>query len=113
MAAYLDSGRLIDAILALLALEALLLITQRLTLHRGPACASSIANSLAGAGLLLAMRAAITNASFAVVGACLLAALVAHLADLATRWRASPRADDPLPNAQSSSSALASVNSRV
>ena len=113
MAAYLDSGRLIDAIIALLVIETLFLVALRLFYRRGPDCVSSIANGMAGAGLLLALRAVLTHASFAVVGACLLAALIAHLADLANRWRMSPRVDRPLTHARTPSAALAPENSCV
>jgi hypothetical protein len=98
MATYLDNGRLIDGIIALVALEALLLVALRAFFDRGPASASSIANCMSGAGLLLALRAAIADAPFAVIGACLLAALIAHVADLAMRWRASSRVAGALAN---------------
>jgi hypothetical protein len=111
MAAEPDAGLLIDAIVALVALEAVLLVAARKWLGRGPPCASSVANCAAGAALLLALRAVIGAAPFAVVGLCLLAALVAHAADLALRWTGPRRAGAarPLPP----SSALASERSRV
>ena len=112
MAADPDAGLLIiDAIVAIVALEAALLVAARTWFGRGPPCASTIANSAAGGALLLALRAAIGAAPFAVVGLCLLAALAAHAADLALRWTG-PRpagAARPLPP----SSALASESSRV
>ena len=42
---------------------------------------------LAGAFLLLALRAALTGASWIPVALWLLAALFAHLVDLVRRWR--------------------------
>ncbi|MGO9422816.1 hypothetical protein [Roseiarcus sp.] len=113
MAAYLDSERLIDLIIALVTFEALLLVALRAFFGRGPACASSIANCAAGAGLLLALRAAMTDAPFTVIAACLLGALVAHVADLRARWRVPPRVDGALGRAKSSSAALAPESSRV
>ena len=95
MAAYLDNGRLIDGIIALLALEAVALVALRMLRGRGPSVASSLANCMAGGALFLALRAAMADAPFAVIGGCLLVALVAHVADLATRWRGSPPALNP------------------
>ena len=113
MAAYLDSGRLIDGIIALVTLEALLLAALRVFFGWGPASMSSIANCMAGAGLLLALRAAMADAPFPVIGACLLAALIAHLADLAMRWRASNRIDGVPANLKSPSAELAPESSCV
>ena len=90
MAAYLDDGRLIDGIIALLALEALALVAVRAFLGRGPSVVSLDRQLRGGGALFLALRAAMAEAPFAVIGGCLLAALVAHVADLATRWRGSP-----------------------
>lgn len=52
------------------------------------ACAIELAANLAaGAFLLLALRAALAGAGPVWIAASLLGALVAHLADLALRWR--------------------------
>ncbi len=118
MAAYLDDGRLIDGIIALLAFEALALVAVRAFLGRGPSVVSLIANCAAGGALFLALRAAMAEAPFAVIGACLLAALVAHVADLAARWRGLPPALDIVrppspPHSPAASTAMAPENSRV
>jgi len=111
MAADPDAALVIDAIVALVALEAALLVAARTWFGRGPPWASSVANCAAGGALLLALRAVIDAAPFAVVGLCLFAALVAHVADLTLRWTGPRRAGAarPLPP----SSALASESSRV
>jgi hypothetical protein len=44
-------------------------------------------NLLAGACLLMALRSALSGSGWAWIAAWLFAALVAHLADLARRWR--------------------------
>jgi hypothetical protein len=63
------SGRIVDLILGLVVVPA------------------DIAFSLlAGAGLLLALRAALTASGWTSIAAYLGLALVAHLADLARRW---------------------------
>ena len=113
MAASLHDGRLIDAIVALLVIEALLLTAVRALLGRGPSIVSTLANSSAGVALFLALRAAIAEAPFAVIGACLFAALLAHIADLTTRWRGAPRAREVCSSPSSSSAALAPESSRV
>lgn len=113
MAAYLDNGRLIDWIVALLAFEALALSAVRAFLGRGPSVVSTTANCAAGGALFLALRAAMANAPFVVIGGCLLVALVAHIADLAMRWRGLPRAFSLHPHSASASATLASERSRV
>jgi hypothetical protein len=108
MAANLDVGLLIDAIVGLVALEAACLVAARTVLGRGPSRLTSIANCAAGGSLLLAVRAAIGEAPFPVIALCLFASLVAHVADLASRWR-----DPRSLQASSSSAALVSERSRV
>ena len=113
MAGPLDLSLAIDGILALLAIETLFLVGLRAWWGVGPASASTIANAMAGAALLLAMRAAIAGAAFPIISACLLGALAAHLADLKARWRGAPRADRIPPHSQAASAALAPERSRV
>jgi hypothetical protein len=79
-------GRVIDWIVALVALEALALLGWRHIFARGPAPLPLISNLLAGAFLLLALRNSLAGASAGWVALCLIAALVAHLADLRLRW---------------------------
>ena len=75
----------IDLIVGLVALEALSVICLRVMFQRGPAPLPFVFNLVAGAFLLLALRYALAGSSEA-VAICLLAALVAHLADLRLRW---------------------------
>lgn len=85
MSEWLASGHLVDAILALMAVElvAIAAFGARLRI----ALRDVAANLLAGVFLLLALRAALTGAASQWVLACLALALFAHLADLATRRR--------------------------
>lgn len=106
-----EAGLLIDAIVALVVLEAAALVAARTWLGRGPPCASTIANSAAGGALLLALRAAIGAAPFAAIALCLLVALAAHAADLALRWTDPGPAGAARPHPPAS--ALASESSRV
>lgn len=87
LGAWFASGRIVDAILAFMVVEAVLLIAWRARTGRGIAAADLLANLAAGATLLLALRAALAGAAWSWVAAALMAALVAHVADLSRRWR--------------------------
>ena len=82
--------RLIDAILALVALEAAVVLGFRAMRGAGPAPLGFLCTLLAGAFLLLALRNALAGAPAPVIAGCLALALVAHLADLILRWNAAP-----------------------
>lgn len=81
IAGLIESGRIADVAIALLLVEAVLLL-----LLRGRGAARSRAGLLvhlaAGGALLLALRAALTGAGPGAIAGWLLAALVAHAADL-------------------------------
>jgi hypothetical protein len=78
--------RFVDAILALVALEAAGVLAYRRFTRSGPTPAAFLCNLLAGASLLLALRHALAGASPALIAGALAVALLAHLADLALRW---------------------------
>jgi hypothetical protein len=100
MAEIFIDGRMIDIILALVAVEAVALLALRAVFGRGPAPAAFVGNLLAGVFLLLALRNALDGGSWTWMAICLLAALVAHLADLALRFeRVEARAAAPNINA--------------
>ena len=80
------TGRVIDLILGLMALEGGMLWAYRLRTGRGVPTRELAANLLAGGSILLAVRVALTGGRWEWVGLCLLAALLAHLWDLKTRW---------------------------
>ncbi len=86
------SGRAVDVVLALMALEALALALYWRLRRRGIAGVDLAVSLLAGAALLLALRAALTGAAWPWVAGWLAAALGAHVADLARRWRTADRA---------------------
>ena len=85
MSDWLASGRLVDAILALMVLECVAIAAFGARLRI--ALRDVAAGMLAGAFLLLALRAALTGAAAHWVLACLALALAAHCADLAARRR--------------------------
>lgn len=86
MAELFANGRIVDAVIALMLLEALLLLWLRARLQRGPAPADLLGNLAAGLFLLLALRAALVGAAWLWIAASLTAALAAHLYDLSRRW---------------------------
>lgn len=81
------SGRIVDAILVLVALEALVLLGLRARWGLGPAPGALLSNLASGAALMLALRAALTGAAWPGIAAWLVVALGAHLAEMALRFR--------------------------
>jgi hypothetical protein len=80
--------RFIDLILALVALEAVGVIAFRLYTGSGPRPAGFLCNLVSGGSLMLALRNALAGAPPELIAGSLVLALLAHLADLALRWRA-------------------------
>ena len=91
MAAFLPDPWIVDAIIALVAIEGVVLVLWRALTGGGLPIAETLANLSSGAALLLALRMALTGASPAYVLAVLSVALIAHLADLASRWETGGR----------------------
>jgi hypothetical protein len=92
------TGRVVDLILVLMAAEGALLMVLRARTGRGLAPADLALNLLAGACLLLALRAALVGAGWGWVALGLAAALPAHLIDLRRRLAASARQDGVAPD---------------
>ncbi len=86
MSALFASGGVADLILALTALEGLVLVAYYRGTGRGVAPGDVLGNLLAGAFLLLALRCALVGAWWGWAALCLLLSLVAHVADLRRRW---------------------------
>ena len=91
MADLFASGRIIDAIIALLLLEMLALGLFVKATSRGPTLRSIMFNSLAGMSLLLAVKTALSQAPWYWTGAALAASLLMHLGDLYDRWTTAAR----------------------
>ena len=87
MTGLFESGRIVDLLMVLMTLEAALLWAYRRRTGRGVPLLGLLANLAAGAGLLMALRAALTHAGWEMTILWLLVALAAHVADLASRWR--------------------------
>ncbi len=87
MKALLANGWLLDAILAGVVLEAVVLSALFRQTGRGVRPGDLVANLAAGACLLMAMRLGMAGAWWGWVCACLGGGLVCHVADLRERWR--------------------------
>ncbi len=86
MEEFFRSGFLADVILAVMIAEALLLLAYRKATGRGLAPGDLLPMLLAGACLVMALRAVLTGSNWPVVMLFLLAALLAHMFDLYRRW---------------------------
>lgn len=87
MQSLFDTGRAADLVLLALALEAMGLWALRRFMGWGPGLRPLWPFLLAGAAFALALRAALLGAGWHWVALALLAAFLAHLWDLAGRWR--------------------------
>jgi hypothetical protein len=107
MAAFLPDAWIVDVIIALVAVEAIVLMVWRALTGGGLTVAQTLANLSSGAALLLALRMAITGGLSASVLASLSVALIAHVADLTSRWEAASRRGSkgsPIPSSRIRSS---------
>ena len=88
MADLFASGRIVDLILALVALEAVLLIAFRRRRIRGPTRTDLLAMLVPGIFLMLALRGALIDAHWTWIAGCLFLSLISHVTDLWRRCRA-------------------------
>lgn len=84
---FIASGRVVDLALLLLAIELVVLLVYRKRTGHGAAARDVIPAIAAGACLLLALRAALTDAPAIWIALAMGAALPAHLLDLHQRRR--------------------------
>lgn len=91
MQEFFASGRAVDVAIAVLAIEFVLLAAWQRRRGRGPGPLDLAAALGGGLFLLLALRFALTGAGWPAIAAALLAALAAHLLDLARRLARTPR----------------------
>lgn len=87
MTDFIASGRLIELVLVLMAVEAVVLWLLHRRTGRGVAPTEVVIMLAAGASLMLAVHAALVGAAAHWIAVCLTGSLVAHLADLGRRWR--------------------------
>jgi hypothetical protein len=89
---FLTSGRAIDFVLVVVALEVVGLVVAWRRTGRGLAPLDLLGQLLAGALLLIAVRCALTGADYRLTALFLAASFPAHLFDLARRVRRSGQA---------------------
>jgi hypothetical protein len=87
MAELFASGRLVDLILVIVAIEAAVLVIYWQSSARGVAPGDLLPSLCAGAFLLLALRLSLSGAAWELCCGSLAAAGLAHLVDLNQRWR--------------------------
>ena len=87
LASLFASGRIIDAILVLMALEAVGLLWFHRITGKGVGPRALLPFLAAGVCLMLALKAALTGGSWTWIAVMLSLAFVFHLADIALRWR--------------------------
>lgn len=87
MADLFATGRIADLILALMLLEAAVLVAWLRATGRVGTIADLLPNLAAGACLVLAMRGALVSAPWPMIAAALAGALVSHLVDMFRRLR--------------------------
>lgn len=93
MEGFVTSGRIADVILVVLAIEIALAGFYFWRRQRTFLLLSFLANGLAGAALVLALRAALQQSGWLFVAIYLLGGLLAHLADVVLRTTATRHAD--------------------
>ncbi len=95
MAEFFSSGRVVDLILGLMLLEGLALSLVWYRRGRGVPPLALWVNLAAGGAMLLAVRGALTGASWVWIWIPLLLALFTHLADVGVRWTYRARGLEP------------------
>ena len=85
--ASLISGRLLDAILCLIVIEGIVIIVAHRYNPARPSPRTLIPNLVSGAALMLGIRLALSQAEWYWLTLCLSVSLLAHLTDLALRYR--------------------------
>lgn len=87
MSALFESGRIVDLILMLIVVEAIVIGVLGLTSRYRLPVKGFLLNLAAGAFLLLALRAVLSDAGWMMAGLWLSCALVAHMGDVFVRLR--------------------------
>lgn len=88
-----DMKTAVDVVIAITLLECAALALHRRLTGAGMALRDIALNMASGLALMLALRSALSDAHAAWILACLLAAGLAHGADITLRWRRSAQPD--------------------
>ncbi len=81
------SGQIADVLLLLMAFEGAALAGVKLATGRGIPLPSLASNLAAGACLIMALKSVLTGGGFETASLWLAGSLVAHVADLSSRWQ--------------------------
>lgn len=90
MDGFFSSGRIVDLLLAIVALEAVLVFAFRQPLSALFDLRGFFISLASGVCLMLALRGALTGAAWTAIAPFLLASLGAHVAEIARRRRRTP-----------------------
>jgi len=82
LGAFVMSGRVIDVVLVVIAIEAALLAYFRIRHRLGSPVVRMCANLASGASLMIAIRLALTDAHWGLIMLCLMVSFIAHLTDI-------------------------------
>ncbi|MEL7311797.1 MAG: hypothetical protein AAFN07_09825 [Pseudomonadota bacterium] len=88
IASWIESGRIADVMLLVIALEVLVLSVYRWRSGRGLTIPTVVCNAGAGGSLMVALKLVWIGAKWQWIAMALIASLVFHSVDLAQRWRA-------------------------
>lgn len=86
----ITTGRIVDVMLAFVVLEIIVLGLYRRATGDGIPMPKLLVNIGAGTSIMLALRAALTNADWKWIAAWLVCGLLFHSSDIALRFRRSP-----------------------
>jgi len=87
IAALVQTGRIVEFALAIVAVEAIVLIVRKDRLGGGAALLKALAHLASGGFLMIALWCALTGQAWSWVAGALLGALLAHACDLALALR--------------------------
>ncbi|MEO0616192.1 MAG: hypothetical protein AAFY69_08645 [Pseudomonadota bacterium] len=82
-----ESGRIVDIMLVVIALEIVALIGYRVVTGKGLSVLSIILNVGAGGSLMVALKLLYDGVGWQLIAAALVASLCFHTGDLVYRWR--------------------------
>lgn len=82
-----ESGRIVDIMLAVIVVEVAALIAYRVIKRRGLSVASIVLNIGAGGSLMVALKLLYADAGWQLIAAALVASACFHTGDLVYRWR--------------------------
>lgn len=88
MSEWFESGRIVDVMLIVIAIEVAVLCAYRLRTGRGLSVSTIVLNAGAGGSLMVALKLLWVDAAWHWIAMALLSSLAFHSGDLVQRWRA-------------------------